>query len=102
MLVNDIRDHASRVTREKKPSARAGCGDEGYMYPVGMRVMLDKVRRRRYKTSGAAKEQGPLRKAVVAAARLAAVTIPGVLRIIQDAEEDGNLEGRDGGMNGDG
>ena len=102
VLVNDIRDHASRVTREKKPSARAGCGDEGYMYPVGMRVMLDKVRRRRYKTSGAAKEQGPLRKAVVAAARLAAVTIPGVLRIIQDAEEDGDLEGRDGGMNGDG
>ena len=39
---------------------------------------------------------------VVASARLAAVTIPGVLRIIQDAEEDGNLDPPEGGMNGDG
>ena len=101
-LVADIRDHASKVTKGKKQSARAGCGDRGYMYPVGMRIMLDRVRRKRYKTSSAKNEQEPLRKSVVASARLAAVTIPGVLRIIQDAEEDGNLDPPEGGMNGDG
>jgi len=47
------------------------------------------------------REQRILSRAVVASARLAAVTIPGVLRVIQDAEEDGDIPPPDGGMNGD-
>ena len=45
VLVDDIRDHASMVTRERKPSARAGCGDEERVHVScrRMRVMLDRV-----------------------------------------------------------
>jgi hypothetical protein len=100
-LLSDIRDHAGMVTRGKGQSARAGCGDRGSMHPVGMRVMKDKKTRLRYKTSGNARELEPLRRAVVASARLAAVTIPGVLRIIQDTEADGDV-GPDPGMDGGG
>jgi hypothetical protein len=67
-----------------------------------MRIMKDKKTRLRYKTSGNAREWEPLRKAVIASARLAAVTIPGVLRIIQDAEADGDIGPPDPGMDGDG
>jgi hypothetical protein len=41
MLLCDIRDHASMVTRGKGQSARAGCGDHGSMHPVGMRIMKE-------------------------------------------------------------
>jgi hypothetical protein len=101
-LLSDIRDHASMVTKGKEQSARAGCGDRGSKHPVGMRIMKDKKTRRRHKTSGNAREQVSLRRAVVASARLAAVTIPGVLRIIQDAEADGDIGPPDPGMEGDG
>jgi hypothetical protein len=43
-----------------------------------------------------------LRRAVVASARLAAVTIPAILRIVQDVEDEGDIAPPDGGMNGDG
>jgi hypothetical protein len=64
--------------------------------------MKDNKTRERYKTSRGTHEQEALRKAVVASARLAAVTIPTVLRIIQDVEEDGDIDPPEGGMNGDG
>ena len=69
------------------------------MLPLGMQVMKDKKNRTRYKTSRGIREQDALRKAVVSSAtRLAAVAIPGILRIIQD----GDIAPPEGGMNGDG
>ena len=101
-LVNDIWEHASTATKGNHQSARRGLGDVGSMHPLGMRVMKDKKTCTRYKTSRGIREQHALRKAVVASARLAAVAIPGILRIIQDAEEDGDIAPPEGGMNGDG
>ncbi len=101
-LVSDIWQHASTATRGNHQSARKGLGDCGSMHPLGTRIMKDNKTRKRYKTSRLMCEQKALRKAVVASARLAAVTIPGILRIIQDAEEDGDIDPPEGGMNGDG
>ena len=102
-LLSDIQKHARSVFTNGKKSARVGLGDEGSMYPAGSRIMKDNVRRRRYVTSAEnAVQQKLLRQAVIASARLAAVTVPGVLRIIQDGEDDGGIPPPKGGMNGDG
>ena len=101
-LVNDVWEHASSATKGKQQSARRGLGDEGAIHPVGMRVMKDKKTRSRYKTSREKGEQRALKKAIIASARLAAVTIPGILRLLQDVEEDGDIAPPEGGMNGGG
>ena len=101
-LVNDVWEHARSAVKGNKQSARRGLGDVGSMHPIGMRVMKDNKTRTRYKTSRAKHEQRALRKAIIAAARLAAVTIPGILRLIQDVEEDGDIAPPEGGMNGGG
>lgn len=101
-LLLDIRDHASTVQDGNKQSARSGLGDRGSMFPVGTRIMKDNVTRKQYVTSTRTKrEQLLLSRAVVASSRLAAVAIPGILRIIQDAEGDGDIPPPEGGMNGD-
>ena len=101
-LVNDVWEHASTATKGNQQSARRGLGDDGSMHPIGMRIMKDNKTRTRYKTSRRKCEQRALRKAVIASARLAAVTIPGILRLIQDVEEDGDISPPEGEMNGDG
>lgn len=101
-LVSEVWEHASTATKWNRQSARRGLGDMGSMHPIGTRIMKDNKTRERYKTSRGTHEQEALRKAVVASARLAAVTIPTVLRIIQDVEEDGDIDPPEGGMNGDG
>ncbi|KAI2493370.1 hypothetical protein MHU86_21152 [Fragilaria crotonensis] len=101
-LVSEVWEHASTATKWNRQSARRGLGDMGSMHPIGTRIMKDNKTRERYKTSRGTLQQEALRKAVVASARLAAVTIPTVLRIIQDVEEDGDLDPPEGGMNGDG
>ena len=47
------------------------------------------------------REQRSFKAAADASSRLAVVTIHGILRIIQDAEEDGDIPPPQGGMNGD-
>ncbi|KAI2496633.1 hypothetical protein MHU86_17892 [Fragilaria crotonensis] len=101
-LLSNIRDHASTVQGQNKHSARNGLGDHGSMFPLGSRIMKDNITRKQYVTSTRSKrEQRLLKGAVVACSRLAAVTIPGILRIMQDAEEDGDIPPPHGGMNGD-
>ncbi|KAI2501614.1 hypothetical protein MHU86_12812 [Fragilaria crotonensis] len=100
-LLSNIRDHASTVQGQNKHSARNGLGDHGSMFPLGSRIMKDNITRKQYVTSTRSKrEQRLLKGAVVACSRLAAVTIPGILRIMQDAEEDGDIPPLTG-MNGD-
>ncbi|KAI2509330.1 hypothetical protein MHU86_5083 [Fragilaria crotonensis] len=100
-LLSNIRDHASTVQGRNKHSARNGLGDHGSMFPLGSRIMKDNITRKQYVTSTRSKrEQRLLKGAVVACSRLAAVTIPGILRIMQDAEEDGDIPPPQGGMNG--
>jgi hypothetical protein len=101
-LISDIREHASTATKGNHQSARRGLGDMGSMHPVGTRIMKDNKTRKRYKTSRGVGQQEVLRRAVVASARLAAVTIPAILRIVQDVEDEGDIAPPDGGMNGDG
>ena len=101
-LLNDIRDHSRDVTADRKDvGVRVGLGDQGNMHPVGTRIMLDKVKRQRYAASSKKCWQGPLRRSIVAAAKLASAVVPGILRIIQDAERDGGISPPAGGMSGD-
>jgi hypothetical protein len=94
-LLRDVQVLARSVRETGSPSVQNGLGDKGSMCAVGMRIMHDKHTRLRYVTSSSAAMQENLSKAVSAAAWLAAVTVPAVLRVMQDMEEDG-------GMNGDG
>jgi hypothetical protein len=101
-LLNDIRDHSRDVTTDRKDvGVRVGLGDRGNMHPVGTRIMLDKVKRQRYAASSKKCWQGPLRRSIVAAAKVASAVVPGILRIIQDAERDGGISPPVGGMSGD-
>jgi hypothetical protein len=88
-MLDDIKRHARTVRSRNQGSARAGKGDLGSMHPIGTRICLDGVRRTRYVTSSEEGAESLLRDAVVASANLAAVSIPAVLRTMQDLEADG-------------
>jgi hypothetical protein len=90
--INDIATHARLVRLSRKNrSVRSGLGDSGSMHPIGTRILKDGVTRSRYVTNSSAGAQKFVRKAVVGAASLAAATIPGVMRSMQDIESDGGI-----------
>ena len=85
---------------ESGTGARAGNGDLGAMHPIGSRITKcwNKVP---YVTSSTVDAAPVLLKAVQAAAKLALVTIPAALRVMQDFENDSEMKhvrGMDGGM----
>ena len=102
-LLGMIHDHAASLRRSPHKSAvvRSGHGDLGRMYAIGTRIHLDKRRRTQYVTSSADQEQPMLARAVRASAQLAAIAIPGVLRVMQDIEDDSDILPTKG-MAGDG
>ena len=99
-LLQDINNHCNLVKQNSSSGARAGKGDLGKMHPIGSRIDTsgNKVR---YRTSSDASSVRLLSKAVVAASKLASVTIPGVLRVAQDLENDASMTAL-AGMDGDG
>ncbi|KAI2503991.1 hypothetical protein MHU86_10488 [Fragilaria crotonensis] len=99
-LLQDINNHCKEVKRKGNGGARAGKGDRGKMHPIGTRIDQwgNKVR---YCTSSDPSSVHLLSKAVMATSKLASVTIPGVLRVAQDLENDASMKALDG-MNGDG
>lgn len=101
-LLNLIQVHAQSLRSSQKKGAvvRSGCGDLGHMHAIGTRICLDKRRRTQYVTSSAACEQPVLARCVRASAQLAALTIPAVLRAMQDVEDDSAILPRNG-MAGD-
>ncbi|KAI2510623.1 hypothetical protein MHU86_3734 [Fragilaria crotonensis] len=88
-----IHNHAASLLKSPNKGAvvRSGHGDLGRMYAIGTRIHLDKRRRTQYVTSSADWEQPALARAVWASAQLAAITIPGVLRVMQDIEDDSDI-----------
>ena len=92
-LLRMIRDHAAslRQSRNKGAVVRSSHGDLGRMYDIGTRIHLDKRRRTQYDTSTADGEQPSLARAIRACAQLAAITIPGVLHVMQDIEDDSDI-----------
>ena len=102
-LLGMIRDHASSIGSSLKKGAvvRSSCGDWGKMHAIGSRVHLNKRRRIQFVTSSGPTEQRKLRRAVRAAAQLLGVTIPAVLRVMQDVEDDSDILPQHG-MAGDG
>lgn len=103
-LLRTIHEHAWRVRRTRgSRGVRANQGDNGSMHPIGTRIMKDRAGpwRSRYVASSSAEEQPYLAASVGAVAQLAAVSVPGVLRVMQDMEEDANVR-PSGGMLGNG
>lgn len=100
-LLIDINRHCKMVGRQRgRSGARAGNGDLGAMHPIGCYITKcwNNVK---YVTSSSVEAVPVLLKAVQAAAKLAAVTIPTVLRVIQDFENDSGMQhvgGMDGGI----
>jgi hypothetical protein len=100
-LLTDINRHCNLVRKQKSSTgARAGNGDLGSMHPIGSRITKcwNKVP---YVTSSTVDAAPVLLKAVQAAAKLASVTIPAALRVMQDLENDSEMKhvgGMDGGM----
>lgn len=88
-----IHNHAASLLKSPNKGAvvLSGHGDLGRMYAIGTRIHLDKRRRTQYVTSSADWEQPALARAVCASAQLAAITIPGVLRVMQDIEDDSDI-----------
>ena len=99
-LLEDINNHCNHVVRNGSAGARAGKGDLGRMYPIGCRINTfgKKVR---YTTSSDVPSTRLLSKAVAASSKLASVTIPGVLRVARDLENDASMKVLKG-MDGDG
>ncbi len=93
--------HCNDVKKNGSGGARAGMGDQGLMHPIGTHINIsgDMVR---YRTSSDAPSIPLLAKAVAASATIAAVTIPGVLRVAQDLEKDSAMIPVQGSMDGDG
>lgn len=60
------------------------------MHPVGSRIDIDGTRKQ-YTASSAVSERALLEGSVMAAAQLASTSVPGVLRVIQDVEDDAAL-----------
>jgi hypothetical protein len=102
-LLGMIHDHAASLCWSPNKSAvvSSGHGGLGRMFAIGTRIHLDKRRRTQYVTSLADQEQPMLARAVRASAQLAAITIQGVLRIIQHIEDDSDVLPTKG-MAGDG
>ena len=100
-LLDDIHVHCNDVKKNGSGGARAGMGDQGLMHPIGTHINIsgDMVR---YRTSSDAPSIPLLAKAVAASATIAAVTIPGVLRLAQDLEKDSAMIPVQGSMDGDG
>ncbi len=100
-LLTDINRHCDMVRRQKGDAgARAGNGDLGKLHPIGCYITKcwNNVK---YVTSSSMEAVPVLLKAVQAAAKLAAVTIPTVLRVMQDFENDSGMQhvgGIDGGI----
>jgi hypothetical protein len=100
-LVGRVRDHAASILRTRGVSGvRGNRGDQGTMHPVGSRIDMNGTRKQ-YKASSAVSERALLEGSVRAAAQLASTSVPGVLRVIQDVEDDAALLPRHG-MKGDG
>jgi hypothetical protein len=102
-LLDMIHAHASSLGLSPKKGAvvRSNCGDMGKMHAIGTRVHLNRRRRTQYVTSSGHHEQLKLRRAVRAAAQLFGMTIPPVLRVMQDVEDDSDILPQHG-MAGDG
>ena len=92
-LLGMIRDHAAslRQSRNKGAVVCSGHGDVGRMYAFGTRIHLDKRWRTQNGTSSADGKQPALVRTVRACAQLAAITIPGVLRVMQDIKDDSDI-----------
>jgi hypothetical protein len=102
VLLDDVRAHARLVHRQRKGrSVRDGLGDDGAMHPIGSRISLDKSGVMRYVTSSAGYAVRLLARAVKACATLASLSIPAVLRVMQDLENDSGMVAFEG-MAGDG
>ena len=101
-LVGLVRDHAASVRRSRGASGvRANQGDLGSMHPVGTRIERDLVTRTQYVASSTLLDRPVLGACVRAAAQLASESVPAVLRVMQDMEDDADLK-PSGGMRGDG
>ena len=100
-LLTDINRHCDMVRKQKgNVSARAGNGDLGAMHPIGCHITKcwNDVQ---YVTLSSKEAVPVLLRAVQAAAKLAAVTIPAVLRVMQDFENESRMQhvgGMDGGI----
>jgi hypothetical protein len=100
-LLTDITSHCDMVRRQRgNVGARAGNGDLGVMHPIGCHITKcwNNVQ---YVTSSSKEAVPVLLKAGQAAAKLAAVTIPAILRVMQDFENDSGMQhvgGMDGGI----
>jgi len=97
-LLNDIHEHCIQVKNGKRGGARAGKGDYGKMYPIGCHI--EGVAMKRYAASSELSDILKLRKAVTAAYKLSSVTVPAVVRVIQDLEDDAEVP-RLAGMDGE-
>lgn len=91
-LLEEVRQHAQMVAESTKGQARSNCGDQGSMHPIGMRVMQNKKEGTYVSSTGSVGLLDALRSSVEASAMLAEISIPGVLRVIQDLETDSGLE----------
>jgi hypothetical protein len=102
-LLGMIHDHASSLGSSLKKGAvlRSNCGDWGKMHAIGSRVHFNKRRRIQFVASSGPAEQRKLRRAVRAAAQLLGMTIPAVLCVMQDVEDDSDILPQHG-MAGDG
>ena len=91
-LLEEVRQHAQMVAESTKGQARSNCGDQGSMHPIGMRVMQNKSEGTYVSSTRSVCLLDALRGSVEASAMLAEISIPGVLRVIQDLETDSGLE----------
>jgi hypothetical protein len=102
VLLDDVRAHAQLIHQQRKSRpVRDGLGDEGAMYPIGSRICPDKSGVTRDVTSSARYAVRLSARAVKACATLASLSIPAVLRVIQDLENDSGMVAFEG-MAGDG
>lgn len=91
-LLRRVRDHAQSVAEgAKSGSARAGCGDMGSMHPIGTRVMQN-LTEGKYTSSSDDDCLLALADSVHASAMLASMSVPAVLRVVQDLETDSGLK----------
>lgn len=91
-LLEDVRRHAQMVAESTKGQARSNCGDLGSMHPIGTRVMQNKKEGTYVSSTRSVGLLDALRGSVEASAMLAEISIPGVLRVIQDLETDSGVE----------
>ena len=91
-LLRRVRDHAQSVAEgAKSGSARSDCGDMGSMHPIGTRVMQN-LTEGKYTSSSDDDSLLALTDSVQASAMLASMSVPAVLRVLQDLEIDSGLK----------